>query len=691
MDDSDLDYTVDRLLRGEAQLAKEAGFGMTKQGQALAREYLAELEADIAQDNIKKLAEGAVRRAIGRGQMQPVLNAINSLQRVAFAINEPVLDFIKKHAEPKPVPERPPTWKTHRFKKWQQLSTARDGYVTDTTIADAMVVARRFWVPLNMDSRGRIYAIPHFNFQRDDRTRALFLFADGEPIGMEGLRWLKIHVAKTANGNSWSPVNRPSELGEEERIAWVDDEYNSTVIRRVGEAVLNREDPATIAWALPKDPYQFVAACAELVQALDKGPSFCTRLPLTFDGTCSGLQHMCGMMRAEEGRFVNLTPNEESDDFYRRVTFGVAKFLAPVMYDVRYRNVRLGFEYNERKREWEPIVEAPLVALDYDIVSGDDGWVRNKGLKFQTEWECDEVPLVDLDYDIACADDRFDFAPLEEPEGEESQTHRQPPECDWQMRPMFSEHPFRWLMDRPDARDLGKPTGMTYFYGARPGGFTRAKDGSRYPYGMTKQIIDALGPVYGAVELAKAAYNVIEDKVPRAKALRDWLEDLALLCSKHRQYLKWTTPLGLPVINWYHRKKVKRISLYLRGKRKQPSFATGYKNEIWKQKAADSATANFVHSVDAAHLQLIALAAANEGTNLVTVHDCFGCIAPRAGRLKKIIPEQFIHLHSEHNNLVDGVLSTTRKQLPPATKIPPMPDIGDLDIEKVAASFHAWK
>jgi len=687
MDDSDLDYTVDRLLRGEAQLAKEAGFGMTKQGQALAREYLAELEADIAQDNIKKLAEGAVRRAIGRGQMQPVLNAINSLQRVAFAINEPVLDFIKKHAEPKPVPERPPTWKTHRFKKWQQLSTARDGYVTDTTIADAMVVARRFWVPLNMDSRGRIYAIPHFNFQRDDRTRALFLFADGEPIGMEGLRWLKIHVAKTANGNSWSPVNRPSELGEEERIAWVDDEYNSTVIRRVGEAVLNREDPATIAWALPKDPYQFVAACAELVQALDKGPSFCTRLPLTFDGTCSGLQHMCGMMRAEEGRFVNLTPNEESDDFYRRVTFGVAKFLAPVMYDVRYRNVRLGFEYNERKREWEPIVEAPLVALDYDIVSGDDGWVRNKGLKFQTEWECDEVPLVDLDYDIACADDRFDFAPLEEPEGEESQTHRQPPECDWQMRPMFSEHPFRWLMDRPDSRDLGKPTGMTYFYGARPGGFTRAKDGSRYPYGMTKQIIDALGPVYGAVELAKAAYNVIEDK----KALPDWLEDLALLCSKHRQYLKWTTPLGLPVINWYHRKKVKRISLYLRGKRKQPSFATGYKNEIWKQKAADSATANFVHSVDAAHLQLIALAAANEGTNLVTVHDCFGCIAPRAGRLKKIIPEQFIHLHSEHNNLVDGVLSTTRKQLPPATKIPPMPDIGDLDIEKVAASFHAWK
>src|SRR5262249_11279212 len=146
-----------------------------------------------------------------------------------------------------------------------------------------------------------------------------------------------------------------------------------------------------------------------------------------------------------------------------------------------------------------------------------------------------------------------------------------------------------------------------------------------------------------AVELANAAYNVIEKMVPRAKALRDWLEDLARLCSepKHHKYLRWTM-LGLPVINWYHKKKVERISLYPGGKRIQPSFATGYMKKINTQKAADAATANFVHSVDAAHLRVIALAAANEGIELVTVHDCFGCIAPRAARLNEIIREQFI-------------------------------------------------
>jgi Autographiviridae RNA polymerase len=136
---------------------------------------------------------------------------------------------------------------------------------------------------------------------------------------------------------------------------------------------------------------------------------------------------------------------------------------------------------------------------------------------------------------------------------------------------------------------------------------------------------------------------------------------------------------------------VERIDVYLRGKRKQVSFATGYAEEIREQKAADAAAANFVHSVDAAHLQLVALAAANEGIDLVTVHDCFGCIAPRAARLNEIIREQFIRLHGEDNNLLDGVLATTRKNLPPATKLPPVPDIGDLDIGQVAASFHAWK
>src|SRR5262249_14445690 len=43
--------------------------------------------------------------------------------------------------------------------------------------------------------------------------------------------------------------------------------------------------------------------------------------PVTFDATQSGLQHLCAMTRADEGRYVNLAINDEQDDFYARVAF----------------------------------------------------------------------------------------------------------------------------------------------------------------------------------------------------------------------------------------------------------------------------------------------------------------------------------------------------------------------------------
>ena len=80
--------------------------------------------------------------------------------------------------------------------------------------------------------------------------------------------------------------------------------------------MLDGDDPATLDWASPKEEcIQFIAACVELVQAWDN-PEYETRLPLTFDASCSGLQHLCAMTRDEEGgRYVNLIPSEETDDF----------------------------------------------------------------------------------------------------------------------------------------------------------------------------------------------------------------------------------------------------------------------------------------------------------------------------------------------------------------------------------------
>ena len=56
--------------------------------------------------------------------------------------------------------------------------------------------APRFYLPHNMDFRGRAYPIhPHLHHMGEDSTRGLLLFAEAKPLGKHGLDWLLAHIA----------------------------------------------------------------------------------------------------------------------------------------------------------------------------------------------------------------------------------------------------------------------------------------------------------------------------------------------------------------------------------------------------------------------------------------------------------------------------------------------------------------
>jgi DNA-directed RNA polymerase, mitochondrial len=511
--------------------------------------------------------EDAVQYAIGRGSMRPVLDAVNSLQRVPFSINEVALDWGERYLAPPP-----PDPKRSKYTQDRQRDT-RQAFELDMAIARWLTNTERFWVPMTMDSRGRLYGLPHFNFQREDPVRGLFLFANGEPIGIEGLRWLKAHVAGQAD--QLENGGKPSRLNFDERIDWV--ERSMPQLRAIAEAVMRGAPIDNLGWRrkLDKDgrrrkgdkTLQFVAACVELIQALDVGPEFVTRLPLTFDGSCSGLQHLCAMTRAPEGRFVNLTPSDRGEDIYAIV--------------------------------------ADRVGVDRAIV---------------------------------------------------------------------------------------KTCVMTYFYAAVKGGFAKAK-GRWQPFGMVEQVCEALEDKglskKGAKEIAHAAYDAIQDLVPKAAAVRDFLEKVADIYAKEGQTLGWTNALGLPVLNAYYVPDLRRISVSLAGRRRRVSLVVGDTTEINRKGARQAVTANFVHSCDAAHLQMVANAAAAEAINMVGVHDSFGCIAPRAKRFNEIIREQFILLHEE-NDMLAEILDTAKRDFP-SVALPSPPEKGDLDLNEILNSYHAFK
>lgn len=286
-----------------------------------------------------KDAEAAIAQAIRDGSMKPTVDAVNQLQAVPYRINTRVLGVIKACVElgikvpglpttvPLPVPERPADWteledserRLHRFRTAQVMQANR-GFISDVCLynedmgtADMLAAMPQFHTAMNMDWRGRVYGVPSFNFQREDRVRSLFLFAAGEPIGAEGLYWLKVHVA---NCFDYKPdANTPgiSKRPFDERVQWTNNNLDL-----ITDAA-HRPIQSVERWKTADKPFMFLAACGELTSALEIGSTFVTRLPVSFDGSCSGLQHLCAMTRASEGSLVNLTPGPLPQDVYQTV------------------------------------------------------------------------------------------------------------------------------------------------------------------------------------------------------------------------------------------------------------------------------------------------------------------------------------------------------------------------------------
>jgi DNA-directed RNA polymerase len=276
----------------------------------------------------------AASHAIRTGSMAPTLKALNTLQSVPFKINTWIMDVIigcynnsiDIEGLPSwgrlPVPKKKPAeeWlhmsveqrrlhaKTRRGRQRANRTNDADtiSFTEDMEVAARLAVAEQFYTPMNMDWRGRVYSLTQFNFQREDRVRALFLFANGEPIGEEGIHWLKVHVA---NSGAFDKVDKKP---IEERIKWVDD--NLTLITDYVKRPLYNT-----GWTKADSPFLFLAACHELITAISQGPGYICSLPVSWDGSCSGLQHLAAMTLAPEGSHVNLTDNAEPADVYQLV------------------------------------------------------------------------------------------------------------------------------------------------------------------------------------------------------------------------------------------------------------------------------------------------------------------------------------------------------------------------------------
>ena len=279
--------------------------------------------------SFQKPVRAHVDRAIRSGQAKPVLEALNAIQGVLWAINSPIVDLVKHcyannipvpglpQQRDLPIPEKPMAWEDmtedQRYawrRKANEIATVNRGFIGERIVLSRdfataeHLEGSEFWVPHNIDYRGRVYGVPHFQFQRQPHIRAMFQFAEGQLVDAEGLYWLKVHLANVGD------FKKISKAPFDERVWWVDDN-----IERI---LATAAEPLADLWWLEADKtFMFVAACMALRDALDGKP---VHLPVSFDGSCSGLQHLAAMSRCEDtGALVNLKNTKKPADIYQTV------------------------------------------------------------------------------------------------------------------------------------------------------------------------------------------------------------------------------------------------------------------------------------------------------------------------------------------------------------------------------------
>lgn len=271
-------------------------------------------------------------------EMPMVYRALNAVQATAWRINLPVAETLRAvcdkglpmgklpsrdHA---PLPTAP--WgdgeapseearkahianlaRTHDTN--HKLDAKRRSVLAKMWVAERLGSYERIYFPHVLDFRGRMYPVPaHVNPQSDDSGRALLEFADGVALGDGGAYWLAVHGANTYGIDK---------VSYEERAAWVTENTDAIL-------ACAKDPLATSFWSDADSPFTFLAFCfewARLQAHVDAGldvSTFVSHLPVSWDGSCNGLQNFSAMLRDPVGgKATNLIPSDTPNDIYQQV------------------------------------------------------------------------------------------------------------------------------------------------------------------------------------------------------------------------------------------------------------------------------------------------------------------------------------------------------------------------------------
>ncbi|VFQ79556.1 unnamed protein product [Cuscuta campestris] len=531
----------------------------------------------------------ALKRA-PRKQLESVYEALDTLGSTRWRINKRVLSVVDRiwssggrlaglvSRDDIPLPDQPDSEDETVLKKWKwkvgtikkenrERHSQRCDIELKLAVAHKMKDEEGFFYPHNLDFRGRAYPMhAHLNHLGSDICRGVLEFGEGRPLGKSGLRWLKIHLANLyACG--------VDKLSLDGRIAFtenhVDDIFDSADKPLEGKRW----------WLKAEDPFQCLAACINLAEALRSTSPETTisHVPVHQDGSCNGLQHYAALGRDQLGAVtVNLVAGEKPADVY-----------------------------------------SGIAARVLDIMKRDA---------------------------------------LEDPDEFPDALHA------------------RRLINQVD-RKLVKQTVMTSVYGVTYIGARNQIKRRLKERGVIEDDSELFGAAcYGA----KVTLTALGEMFEAARGIMGWLGDCAKIIASENQPVRWTTPLGLPVVQPYRKLGSRLVKTSLQVLTLQRETET-----IMVKRQRTAFPPNFVHSLDGSHMMMTAVACKRAGLRFAGVHDSYWTHACDVDEMSKILREKFVELYEKP--ILEDLLESFQQSFP-TLSFPPLPERGDFDLKDVLGS-----
>jgi DNA-directed RNA polymerase len=211
-------------------------------------------------------------------------------------------------------------------------------------------------------------------------------------------------------------------------------------------------------------------------------------------------------------------------------------------------------------------------------------------------------------------------------------------------------------------------------------------------YGVKQQLIEDNKQdnpqFFGNLSAGKAA-EYLASKIMEAMSMHirgavegmQWLQEIASIVGPSE--ISWFTPDNFYVIQSYKTVSKTRIETIF-GKKVVRLWFVEPTTKINVSKQKGGIAPNFIHSLDATHLRMVASEFLDDNRSLGVIHDSFSTHSCDIPELSRVIRDKFYELHS--NDIMRDFKEQIEQQI--QKKLPEPPEKGDYNLQEIYQSDY---